>query len=295
MKISKLFFSVLFVAATAMAFTACEKGGGEEPFPGGGEDPVVPAGDRDGSEAKPYNVQDLLGMKTGGTLADKDAGTVKSWVEAYIVGAYNFDANPQWIIGTENAVATNVLLADAADATDTYAVATVKLGDYGSVLNLVNNPTNLGKKLKLYGIIEKYCGVGGVVKLEKVYMDGTLVDLPGEDDCEVNDNMTVAEAFAAAASLKSGVVSSQQAGIVGYVSMIKIEYSEQYSNVSFYMSDDPTKTTGADGQDLLAFRVQGDAAATVKAGDKVKVTANLINYKGNTPETNAGGTFVLVD
>ena len=302
MKTSKFFFAAMMVAAVAVGFTACEPKGNDpdDPFKpsgdgnGDGKDTTVVVGERDGSEAKPYIVQDLLDMKTNGTLPDKDAGTAKYWVEAYIVGSYNFEATPQWVIGAENAVTTNVLLADDAASTDTYAVATVKLGDYASVLNLVNNPANLGKKLKLYGVVEKYCGVGGVVKLEKVYMDGAVVELPGADDCEVSDNMTVAQAFAAAASLKSGAQSSKEATIYGYVAKIKTEYSSQYANISFYMSDDPTQTTGTDGKDFIAFRVKGTDAATLKAGDKVKVVAKLTNYKGNTPETVADGSVEIV-
>lgn len=303
MKTSKFFFAAMMAAAVAVGFTACGGDNGNEPDDpfkpsdgnGDGKDTTtVVVGDRDGSEAKPYIVQDLLDMKTNGTLPDRDAGTAKYWVEAYIVGSYNFEANPQWVIGAENAVTTNVLLADDAASKDTYAVATVKLGDYGSVLNLVNNPANLGKKLKIYGVVEKYCGVGGVVNLEKVYMDGAVVELPGADDCEVSDNMTVAEAFAAAASLKSGAQSSKEATIIGYVAKIKEAYTDQYQNITFYMSDDPAQTTGTDGKDFLAYRVKGTDAATIKVGDKVKVVAKLCNYKGNTPETVQGGSVEIV-
>ncbi len=285
MKTSKIFFAAMMVAAVAVGFTACEKDK---------SDPFEEPDKRDGSEANPYNVQDLLNMKTNNTLPDKDAGTTKSWVAGYIVGCYNFDATPQWVIGADNAVTTNVLLADDAASTDTYAVASVKLGDFASVLNLSDNPGNLGKKLTLYGIVEKYCGVAGVVDLEKVLLDGTEVDLPGGDDAPVTDNMTVAEALAAANSLKAGAQTSQTATVIGYVSQIKEVYTEQYENISFYMSDDATATT-ATQSDFLAYRVKGGDAANIKVGDKVKVTAKLTNYKGNTPETVAGGTVEIVE
>ncbi len=106
----------------------------------------------------------------------------------------------------------------------------------------------------------------------------------------VSDSMTVAEALAVANSLEAGAVTSQTATVIGYVSQIKTAYSEQYGDVSFYMSDDATATTG----DFLAYRVKGDDAAKVKVGNKVKVTAQLINYKGTTPETVAGGTVEII-
>ena len=76
-----------------------------------------------------------------------------------------------------------------------------------------------------------------VVKLEKVYMDGAVVELPGLDDVEVNDNMKPSEAAAAAAQLKAGATSSKDATVIGYVSKIATEYSEQYDNITIYMSD----------------------------------------------------------
>ena len=295
MKTSKFFFAAMMVAAVAVGFTACEPKGNEpdDPFnPGnggdnGGNDSTVVVGERDGSEAKPYIVQDLLDMKTNGTLPNKDAGTAKYWVEAYIVGSYDYNnGDPQWVIGAGNTVTTNVLLADDAASTDTYAVATVKLGDYASVLNLVDNPANLGKKLKLYGVVEKYCGVGGVINLEKVYMDGAVVELPGLDDVEVNDNMKPSEAAAAAAQLKAGATSSKDATVIGYVSKIATEYSEQHDNITIYMSD--AKDTQ---ETFYCYRIKGGKDLTV--GTKIAATGKLMNYKGNSPQMAQGGTYVV--
>lgn len=190
MKTSKFFFGAMLAVACATVFVGCETGTSKknkttDQFDNNtnknGEETVTP-GDRDGSEAKPYNVQDLLDMKNNGTLPAKNEGKTKSWVVGYIVGCYNYNNgnDAKWIIGADTAT-TNVLIADAADCTDTYAVAAVKLGAFKSVLNLSANPGNLGKKLTLYGIVEKYCSVAGVVNLEKVLLDGTAVELPGGD------------------------------------------------------------------------------------------------------------------
>lgn len=127
------------------------------------------------------------------------------------------------------------------------------------------------------------------VKQLRVY--GIRVTTEADDD--VSGDITVTEALAMANALVADTDTSKTVTVIGYVSQIKVAYSEQYSNVSFYMSDDATVTTASQG-DFLAFRVEGDDAATVKVGDKVKVTAKLINYKGNTPETVAGGTVVIV-
>ncbi len=246
-------------------------------------------GDGDGTEASPYNTQQLLDMKTNGTLPEKDKGTAKYWVEAYIVGSYVFANNPQFVIGTSPADVNNVLLAATADNTDTYAVISIKLGNFSNLINLSNNPTNLGKKLKIYGVVEKYCGISGVVNIEKAYLDGVEIVLQGLDDVAVTDNMTTQQAYDAAASLKADAKSSAEATVYGYVTSIKEAYTDQYKNITFYMND----TKG--GSDLfLAYRVKGTDAASIKVGDKVKVKAKLTNYKGNTPETVTGGSVEIV-
>ncbi len=205
------------------------------------------------------------------------------------MGSYVFANNPQFVIGTTPADINNVLLAAKADNTDTYSVISIKLGNFANLINLSNNPFNMGKKLKVYGVVEAYCGISGVVKIEKAYLNGTEVLLQGLDDVPVTDNMTSKQAYDAAASLKPDAKSSAEATVYGYVTSIKEVYTDQYKNITFYMND----TNG--GADLfLAYRVKGTDAASIKVGDRVKVKAKLTNHKGNTPETVSGGSVEIV-
>lgn len=295
MRVSKFLAGSLFLAALTVGFVSCKNKDKEpdDPFNNGGNNNTPGQTDDttakgDGTEADPYNVQALLDMKTDGTLPDKDAGTEKAWVEGYIVGSYVFDNDPKFVIGADPTVKDNVLIADDANTTDTYAVSALKLGNYSTIVSLVNVPENLKKKIKVYGVIEKYCGVSGVINLEKVYIDGTVVELPGNTDVEVNDNMTPSEAHAAAASLQAGAVSSNKAGVTGYVSKIATAYSSQYDNITIYMSDNQdTQET------FYVYRMKGGSA--LKVGDKIKVTGNLTNYKGTSPQMNTGATYELLE
>lgn len=295
MKVSKFLAGSLFLAALMVGFASCKDKDKEpdDPFNNGGNNNTPGQTDDttakgNGTEADPYNVQALLDMKTDGTLPEKGAGTEKAWVEGYIVGSYNFDNDPKFVLGTDPASKDNVLIADDANSTDTYAVSALKLGNYSTVVSLLNVPANLKKKIKVYGVVEKYCGVSGVVNLEKVYIDGTVVELPGATDVEVNDNMTPSEANAAATQLQAGVVSSNMAGVTGYVSKIATEYSSQYDNITIYMSDNQdTQET------FYVYRMKGGNA--LKVGDKIKVTGNLTNYKGTSPQMNQGATYVLIE
>ena len=295
MKVSKFLAGSLFLAALMVGFASCKDKDKEpdDPFNNGGNNNTPGQTDDttakgNGTEADPYNVQALLDMKTDGTLPEKGAGTEKAWVEGYIVGSYNFDNDPKFVLGTDPASKDNVLIADDANSTDTYAVSALKLGNYSTVVSLLNVPANLKKKIKVYGVVEKYCGVSGVVNLEKVYIDGTVVELPGATDVEVNDNMTPSEANAAATQLQAGAVSSNMAGVTGYVSKIATEYSSQYDNITIYMSDNQdTQET------FYVYRMKGGSA--LKVGDKIKVTGNLTNFKGTSPQMNQGATYVLIE
>ena len=79
--------------------------------------------------------------------------------------------------------------------------------------------------------------------------------------------------------------------IRGYVTEIKTVYSEQYGNISFWMADTPDG-----GKVLQAYRVKPVNAAdiNVAVGDFVEVVGTLVNYMGNTPEVNQGGTYTIV-
>ena len=79
--------------------------------------------------------------------------------------------------------------------------------------------------------------------------------------------------------------------IRGYVTEIKDPYSTQYGNISYWMADEK-----GGGQVLQAYRVKPVNASdqAVKVNDYVEVVGTLVNYYGNTPEVNAGGTYTII-
>ena len=87
------------------------------------------------------------------------------------------------------------------------------------------------------------------------------------------------------------IATTEEYTIRGYVTEIKEAYNEQHNNSTFWMAD-----TKDGGQVLQAYRLkpinQTDINYTV--GTMVEVVGTLINYKGNTPEVNAGGTYTIV-
>lgn len=113
---------------------------------------------------------------------------------------------------------------------------------------------------------------------------------------------TVAEATNAAKALPQGGTSDDIYAVTGYVDSIVIAYSEQYNNISFFMTDDMSNPT----YDFEAYRVKvtKEQADKIDKGVKVTVTAPLKRYyvaatdekpEIDLAETVEGGTFKFAD
>ena len=111
-----------------------------------------------------------------------------AWVTGYIVGCLN-GSKDKPVFATEGAVATNMLIADAADCKDASLCMPVELpkGTIRTALNLVDNPTNLGAKVTVYCSIEKYFSIAGLKGTSEYVLDTSVVgiDEVGADNAPV--------------------------------------------------------------------------------------------------------------
>lgn len=139
-----------------------------------------------------------------------------------------------------------------------------------------------------------------LVSLNGKTAGGTTPDTPtaGEakgDGTAANPfNSVAAQKYTAA--LEAGVVTDKEFYIKGKVQSVKEQFSAAFGNCSFYIADDANSTQ------FYIFRIyyfggekwkEGDM--TLKEGDEIVVCAKLINYMGNTPETNQGGKLISVN
>ncbi len=284
MKLNKVLsaFSLMFLAAVGLS--SCNTNVPDGPTPGKPDkgdttETVVPAGDT-------LSVADIIAMKEAGTLPAKNEGTVKYYVKGYIVGVYDFSADTKFAIGGTTSVNTSLLIADDPECTDTYAVASVKLASgtvYQEKLNLVDNPDNLKKAVLLHGVVEAYCGIGGVVSLDEAYLDGEKV-ISGSDidpnsidyqdgEMSVSDFVAVAEIQ----NLASGSTTTTEYTVRGVVSS-EPSVNLSYGNATFYISDGTEEfycyqTFNVDG----AKFVSGEQ---IKKGDIVTVKGTVTNHNG---------------
>lgn len=132
----------------------------------------------EGTLAKPYTLADVQ------YFSDKVEG--KAWVKGEISGFFN---NNAFVAGTEGAIASNLALS-AGDIN--VPVALPSGSQVRTNLNLLDNATNLGKTVWVYGTIEKYFKVPGVKNVTDYSWDGEST-LTGIDSLEAAPANTKAD------------------------------------------------------------------------------------------------------
>ena len=130
-------------------------------------------------------------------------------------------------------------------------------------------------------------------------------DMPGQGgDSETPDEIvptgtgTLENPYNSVAANKvaSALADGEQSDVVyvkGKVVSVKEEFTTQYGNASFYISDDGTTA----GQfyvyrTLYLGNQKYTSGDNVKEGDEVIICGKLMNYMGNTPETVQNGSYV---
>lgn len=132
----------------------------------------------EGTLAKPYTPADVQ------YFSGKVEG--KAWVKGEISGFFN---NNAFVAGTEGAIASNLALS-AGDIN--VPVALPSGSQVRTDLNLLDNATNLGKTVWVYGTIEKYFKVPGVKNVTDYSWDGEGT-LTGIDNLETAPANTKAD------------------------------------------------------------------------------------------------------
>lgn len=293
----KYIFSVLMAAMAAFTFSSCEDV--PEPY----TQPTKPdAGDTTegepkgtGTAADPFN--SIAAINYCNTL---EAG-VESDKEVYIKGKV-VSIKEQFSTSFGNG---SFYIADDESSEKFYIFRSLYLGNKkwtasdpelkegdevvvcAKVMNYMGNtPETVANKTYLVSLNGKTADGSG---------SGDITGTAKGDGSAANPfNSVAAQKYTAA--LESGVVSDKEFYIKGKVQSIKEQFSASYGNGSFYIADDANSTQ------FYIFRIyyfggekwkEGDM--TLKEGDEIVVCAKLINYMGNTPETNQGGKLISVN
>lgn len=168
----------------------------------------------------------------------------------------------------------------------------IKVGDEviicGKLTNYMGNtPETVASKSFIYSLNGKTEGGGG--------------DTPTPTPGEAKGSGTAADPWNAVAAnqfiskLAADSPTSEVYYIKGKIASIKEAFTSNYGNASFYISDD-----GKDENTFYVFRTLylgnkkwADGDTQIKVGDEVVICGKLVNYKGNTPETQQNESYVF--
>ena len=294
----KYIFSVLMAAMAAFTFSSCEDV--PEPYTmptkpeTGGTTEGVAKGT--GTAADPYN-----SVAVANYCKTLEAG-VESDKEVYIKGKV-VSIKEQFSTSFGNG---SFYIADDETSEKFYIFRSLYLGNRKWTTN--DPELKEGDEVVVCAKVMNYMGNTPETVANKTYLvslngktaGGTTPDTPtaGEakgDGTAANPfNSVAAQKYTAA--LEAGVVTDKEFYIKGKVQSVKEQFSAAYGNGSFYIADDANSTQ------FYIFRIyyfggekwkEGDM--TLKEGDEIVVCAKLVNYMGNTPETNQGGKLISVN
>ncbi len=294
----KLFRNLMLMAFAAIAFSACEDVPSPYDVPGTGSNKpgsgIVEGGTGTGTLADPFNA--IAALNLGNKLAPGEKTTDYVYVKGKVVSIKEE-------FGTQYGSGSFYISVDGTAANRFYAYRVMYLGNkkFASSDEQVKpgDDVVLCAKITNYnGTIETSQNEGFVYELNGVNRGGAIEPSKPSEDAKgegtLDSPYNVSAVLNYINSLGADVESPKQVYVKGKVSQIKEEFSTQYGNGTFYISDD-----GSTSNEFYAFRIlylgnkkfaSGDTQ--IKVGDEVIICGNVINFKGNTPETAQNKAFL---
>ncbi len=144
---------------------------------------------------------------------------------------------------------------------------------------------------------------GSEIKVKAIYTEyqgnpqaANAILIENTEDLE---RISVAEACAIALALGDNESTTQNYAVAGYVAKIREAYSEQFKNISFYMTDEAVTEEAYGDLQVYRGKIDAEAGAALQPGDHVLAIGKLQNnLNPNTQKNSAqmpAGTNVTVD
>lgn len=108
----------------------------------------------------------------------------------------------------------------------------------------------------------------------------------------LEDPYNVAGVLTYISTLEAGVESEQAVYIKGKVASIEENYDGQYKNATFNITDEGTTHTFTVYRANYLNNQKYSTGEVLKIGDEVVVYGNVVNFKGTTPETTQGKSYL---
>lgn len=240
--------------------------------------------DNKGSRDTPYTISEVLAFENNG---------ISGWAEGYIVGA--LDINGEYVFGANGDIhINNLLLASQPDITDPNLCAVLQLPtgsqlqEYG---NLLDNPGNLRKQIKVWGRFAEYgtAGLPGILDNPGTgswfEIDGVVIPgFTGQGAGILSDPYTVEYVLTNYEQGQSGVWTAGY--IVGYVEGGTYETGVRfglpdagadYNNANIVIAATPDCT---DPSKAIPVRLTSDARKTLGLKNVPEVYGKKLLVKG---------------
>lgn len=286
----KIIYSLFVLAMAAFTFSSCEDVPAPYDMPTKPETPELqPTGS--GTAADPFNIAAVEKYIDEGGSAETEI-----YVKGKVVSVKQGSFDPQYgslkYYISEDGTATNQFYVyngyAGPNRTKFSGEDALKPGDEVVICGKVDNYQGT-KEFLVGNYIVSLNGQGGTTTPDTPAGEakGTGIEADPFNSVAANNLAT---------SLGSGEVSDKEYYIKGKIQEIKDQFAAQFGNATFSIADDENS------QKFLIFRTyyfggekwkEGDGQ--LKIGDEVVVCAKLINYMGNTPETNQGGKLISVN
>ena len=289
----KFIYPMLALFCVAFAFTSCEDVPMPYDQPGeGGEDPVVVEPTGDGTAENPYNVAAAL------QYIESLGADVESPVDIYIKGKV-VTVTEEYSTNFGNG--TFYISDDGTNKNQFYVYRAMYLGNK----KFANGNTQIqeGDEVIICGRVVNYRGTTP----ETVQNKSFLYSLNGETagggggasgtpkgTGTLDDPFNPAGVIAYINTLGSDVESPKDVYVKGKIGTVTEEYSTNFGNGTFTIVEE-----GAEGTAFTVYRAlylgnkkfaNGDTQ--IKEGDEVIVCGKVINYRGNTPETQQNKAYL---
>lgn len=286
----KIIKSALFMVMMALTFASCE----DVPAPyntdynngGNSSENVEPAGE--GTLESPFNVAKVIEVIKAGNFDANTNYYIKGYVTTVTEISTSYGNATYDISDTKGGTTTfKVFRSFSFGGAKFTSTDAIKVGDevvvYGQIMNYNGTPETVTNKSQLYSLNGQASGDN---------TGGTTTEPSGEGTASSPYN--VAKALSIASGLEADKATDEvyiEGIVVGTPTLVETRNSSTY-----YISDDGTTT----GQfQVYSGKSFGGANFTndnlLKAGDKVVLVGQLVNFRGNRPQVNYNSRLISVN
>ena len=289
----KVIYSMLALFCAAFAFTSCEDVPMPYDQPGeGGDDPIVIQPTGDGTVDNPYNVTAAL------EYIESLGADVESEQNIYIKGVV-VTVTEEYTTNYGNG--TYYISDDGTNKNQFYVYRAMYLGNR----KFTSGDTQIqeGDTVVVCGKVVNYKGTTPETAQNKSFLYSLNGETAGggggasgtpKGSGTLDDPYNPAGVIAYINTLGSDVESPKDVYIKGKIGTVTEEYSTNFGNGTFTIVEE-----GAEGTAFTVYRAlylgnkkfaNGDTQ--IKEGDEVIVCGKVINYRGNTPETQQNKAYL---